>query len=230
MPDAGAAQQKDDATPLTRGIRDTYVGALRLARSCHLEDLLDGAEYAQAKQEAQMRYNDAMKERQEIKFKDSAVQRKRTVEGSCDDSSAASEEEQPKNTSRSNQTKTSRRPRNRSRSGGGSPSSTKRIRTVRTKSLTPKDILEGHKRTIDEESSTPVWYCDPAKEEPEMSQVKSFGNRICASKTVGDEELVLWTIRTDDESAQMIAECSICKADPDVPYKYLKTYMLEVCC
>ena len=85
-----AAGAQDDTTPLSKGIRQTYVGALRLAKSCHQEELLDGAEYSQAKQEANTRYNDAMKERQQMRFKDMAdmaEKRKRPVSASCDDSS-----------------------------------------------------------------------------------------------------------------------------------------------
>ena len=138
-----------------------------------------------------------------------------------------SDEEDPKSTSRSNQhTKTRQlRPARKSltRSGDvGTPY--KKSRPARSKSLTAKEILEGHKHTIDDESSTPLWYCDPLKEGPdEMNQVKVFGNKIRSLATLGDEELILWTYRTDEDSH--VAERSICKADAHWSFK---TFILEV--
>ena len=95
-----------------------------------------------------------------------------------------------------------------------------------SKCQSAKEILDAQLATM-AESKTPLWYCDPSKEISEMTQYKTFGNRIPAMHAVEGQEVLLWRPPTCAKLGR-IAECLICKIAEEKPGQKHKVYPLEV--
>lgn len=227
------ASQPDQPTPITKGIQDTYMAALRLAKSMHTEDLLDAPEYSLAKEQAGSRYNDALVARQAMIFEaaPAATSGKKTGRSPANTHNSSSSDDEMHQEKRARASPTSKRPRT-TRSAGSQNNShpqknpSRKSYAKSSKCQSAKEILDSQ-LAIMAESTTPLWYCDPSKEVSEMTQAKMFGNRIPAMHAVEGQEVLLWRSSTCPDLGR-IAECLICKIAEKKPGLKHKIYPLEV--